>query len=62
MTHVFLWQLAGVLCFVLYGLQKDIVNLYIAIVLFVVVIITSTMSFLQEGQSAKIMNSFKVSG
>jgi hypothetical protein len=90
-------QLASVLCFALYGIQKSqnnpaaIQNLWsvadralmstrfwslcltfafgvgglvlcrVAIVLIVVVWLTSTLSYYQEGQSAKVMNSFAVS-
>jgi len=53
-------QIASILCFIMYGLAGDVNNLTIAIFLMVAVLITSVMAYLQEGQSAKIMNSFKV--
>lgn len=59
-----LLELAAVLCFVLYGTNKNdpnnSVNLWIALVLVAVVILTSCLSYYQEGQSAKVMNSFAV--
>jgi magnesium-transporting ATPase (P-type) len=63
-----LLQIASVLCFVLYALQTAqnfptavaMQNLYVAIVLIVVVCLTCYLSYVQEGQSAKAMDAFKV--
>lgn len=56
-----LLELASVLCFVLYGTNtSDPVNLWVALVLVAVVILTCVLSYYQEGQSAKVMNSFAV--
>ena len=56
-----LLELAAVLCFVLYGTNtSDPVNLWVALVLVAVVILTCVLSYYQEGQSAKVMNSFAV--
>ena len=51
----------GVLCFVGYSIdsEKDQTNLYLGVVLFAVVMITATFSFLQEAKSEKIMEGFK---
>jgi len=51
----------GVLCFVGYSIdnEKDQTNLYLGVVLFAVVIITATFSYLQEAKSEKIMEGFK---
>ena len=58
-----LLEIAAILCFILFGTNGDdpnnIVNLYIACVLLAVVCLTSFLSYYQEGQSAKVMNSFK---
>ena len=58
-----LLEIAALLCFILFGTNKDdpnnIVNLYIACVLVAVISLTSFLSYYQEGQSAKVMNSFK---
>jgi len=58
-----LLEIAAVLCFILFATNKkapdNIINLYIGIVLVVVVCLTSFLSYYQEGQSAKVMNSFK---
>lgn len=51
----------GVLCFVGYAIdsEKDQTNLYLGVVLFTVVMITATFSFLQEAKSEAIMEGFK---
>ncbi|OUS42873.1 P-type ATPase [Ostreococcus tauri] len=51
----------GALCFVGYGIdsEKDATNLYLGVVLFTVVIITATFSYLQEAKSEAIMEGFK---
>jgi len=51
----------GVLCFVGYSIdsEKDQTNLYLGVVLFAVVMITATFSYLQEAKSEKIMEGFK---
>ena len=47
----------GTLCFIGYGIdtEKDATNLYLGIVLYAVVLITATFSYLQEAKSEKIM-------
>eukprot|EP01117_Protostelium_nocturnum_P010459 TRINITY_DN3765_c0_g2_i2.p1 TRINITY_DN3765_c0_g2~~TRINITY_DN3765_c0_g2_i2.p1 ORF type:complete len:848 (-),score=331.49 TRINITY_DN3765_c0_g2_i2:115-2658(-) len=59
-----LLEIAAVLCAISFILQnkageKDKSNLYLAIVLFVIVIATSVMSYVQERKSGKLMDSFK---
>lgn len=55
-----LLQVAGVLCFIGYGLEPETVdNLYLGCVLFGVVIITAIFSFFQEFKSEKTMEKFK---
>ena len=51
----------GALCFVGYGIdsEKDATNLYLGVVLFTVVMITATFSYLQEAKSEAIMEGFK---
>ena len=51
----------GTLCFIGYGIdpEKDQTNLFLGIVLYVVVTITATFSYLQEAKSEKIMEGFK---
>ena len=51
----------GALCFVGYAIdsEKDQTNLYLGVVLFTVVIITATFSYLQEAKSEAIMEGFK---
>ena len=51
----------GVLCFIGYSIdsEKDQTNLYLGVVLFAVVMITATFSYLQEAKSEKIMEGFK---
>jgi sodium/potassium-transporting ATPase subunit alpha len=54
-----LW-IGGILCFVAYAIQpEDASNLYLGIVLIVIVILTSLMTFYQNIKSEAIMNSFK---
>jgi sodium/potassium-transporting ATPase subunit alpha len=53
-----LW-LGGILCFVAYGLSNDPSNLYLGIVLIVIVLATSLMTFYQNMKSEAIMSSFK---
>jgi sodium/potassium-transporting ATPase subunit alpha len=53
-----LW-LGGILCFVAYGLSNDPSNLYLGIVLIVIVLATSFMTFYQNMKSEAIMGSFK---
>eukprot|EP01132_Coremiostelium_polycephalum_P003736 gene3736-4655_t len=55
-----LLEVAGVLCFIAYSLDtSQRVNLYLGIVLWVIVIFTCILTFIQERQSSNIMNSFK---
>jgi sodium/potassium-transporting ATPase subunit alpha len=55
-----LLEVAGVLCFVAYALDTtQKINLYLGVVLWVIVTITCTISFIQERQSSSIMNSFR---
>lgn len=50
----------GVLCFISYGLDtSDPSNLYLGVVLFLVVVISSTFSFLQGRASRKVMEGFR---
>lgn len=54
-----LW-VAGILCFIAYGLQPDgVENLYLGVVLVVVVIITGIFSFYQDAKSQSVMAGFK---
>mmetsp|Transcript_10671 Transcript_10671/g.18846 ORF Transcript_10671/g.18846 Transcript_10671/m.18846 type:complete len:1330 (+) Transcript_10671:129-4118(+) len=53
-----LWG-GGVLCFIAYGLRKEVDNMYLGIVLFCVVFITGCFSFYQNNKSEDLMNSFK---
>jgi len=52
-----LW-LAGIMCFVSYGLKPDEENLYLGIVLVTVVMITGIFSFLQNTKSDNLMDEF----
>ncbi|PXF41383.1 Sodium/potassium-transporting ATPase subunit alpha-3 [Gracilariopsis chorda] len=55
-----LLQVASILCFVGYGLDREAVdNLYLGIVLYCVVVITAIFTFLQEFKSEKTMEKFK---
>lgn len=55
-----LLQVASVLCFIGYGLNREAEdNLYLGIVLYVVVILTAIFSFFQEFKSEKTMEKFK---
>lgn len=55
-----LLQIASILCFIAYGLDKRVTeNLYLGIVLYVVVFITAIFSFFQEFKSEKTMEKFK---
>ena len=49
----------GVLCFIGYGLKKEIENLYLGIVLVAVVILTGLFTYFQEKKSSDLMESFK---
>ncbi|KAJ0397615.1 hypothetical protein P43SY_003499 [Pythium insidiosum] len=53
-----LW-LGGALCIILYIVQGDPNNLYLGIVLFLVVTITGTFSYVQNRKSSNLMESFK---
>ena len=53
-----LW-VGGILCFVAYPLSGDPSNLYLGIVLIVIVLATSFMTFYQNMKSEAIMGSFK---
>lgn len=53
-----LW-VAGALCLIIYFIQGDPSNLYLAIVLFLVVVITGTFSYVQNRNSSNLMESFK---
>lgn len=53
-----LW-LGSILCFVAYGLRREIDNLYLGIVLAAVVIITGLFSYFQNRKSSDLMESFK---
>jgi sodium/potassium-transporting ATPase subunit alpha len=54
-----LW-IGGILCFVAYAISpEDPSNLYLGIVLIIIVILTSLMTFYQNMKSEAIMNSFK---
>lgn len=54
-----LW-LGGILCFIAYALSPgDPSNLYLGVVLIVIVIATSSMTFYQNMKSESIMSSFK---
>lgn len=64
MTGLFNYMLwiGAILCFIAYGIQSDKTdgsNLYLAIVLICVVIITATMSYIQESKAAALMSQFK---
>jgi sodium/potassium-transporting ATPase subunit alpha len=52
-----LWG-GGILCFVGYGLEKSLDNLYLGIVLFVVVFATGVFGFVQNMKSDNLMKSF----
>lgn len=52
-----LW-FGAVLCFLGFGLKKDLDNLYLGIVLASVVIITGIFSYLQESKSSNLMKQF----
>ena len=55
-----LLQIASILCFIAYALDKDAIdNLYLGCVLYGVVIITAIFSFFQEFKSEKTMEKFK---
>jgi len=50
----------GLLCFIGYGIdQSDQTNLYLGVVLWGVVLVTATFSYLQEAKSERIMEGFK---
>lgn len=55
-----LLQIASILCFIGYGLDREATdNLYLGIVLYAVVIITALFTFFQEFKSEKTMEKFK---
>ena len=54
-----LW-IGGILCFVAYAINRENAsNLYLGVVLIVIVILTSLMTFYQNIKSEAIMTSFK---
>ncbi len=53
-----LWA-GGILCFIAYPLSGDPSNLYLGIVLIIIVLLTSFMTFYQNMKSEAIMSSFK---
>lgn len=53
-----LWA-GGILCFVAYGLQGAVDNLYLGIVLCTVVFMTGVFGYVQEKKSSDLMDSFK---
>lgn len=54
-----LLELAAVLSYVLYAVPPHgISNLYVAVVLTVIILLTCVLSYYQEGQSVKLMSSF----
>jgi len=53
-----LW-IGGILCFIAYPLSGDPSNLYLGIVLIIIVLLTSLVTFYQNMKSEAIMNSFK---
>eukprot|EP00939_MAST-03C_sp_MAST-3C-sp1_P003009 g3009.t1 len=53
-----LWA-GGILCFIGYGLQGAVDNLYLGIVLCVVVFLTGVFGYVQDKKSSDLMNSFK---
>jgi sodium/potassium-transporting ATPase subunit alpha len=54
-----LW-IGGILCFVAYALSPtDQSNLYLGVVLIIIVILTSLLTFYQNMKSEAIMDSFK---
>lgn len=55
-----LLEVAGVLCFVAYALDPaQSINLYLGVVLWAIVTLTCTVSYLQERKSSSIMSSFR---
>jgi len=55
-----LLELAGILSFIAYGLdESQPINLVIGVVLWVVVLLSSTFSYVQEGKASDVMKSFK---
>jgi magnesium-transporting ATPase (P-type) len=53
-----LW-FGAILCFIAYGLRKEIDNLYLGVVLALVVFLTGVFGYYQEGKSSNLMASFK---
>jgi len=53
-----LWG-GSILCFIGYGLKKEVDNLYLGIVLAFVVLVTGIFAYSQEKKSGDLMNSFK---
>eukprot|EP01132_Coremiostelium_polycephalum_P006007 gene6007-7483_t len=56
-----LLEIGGILAFVAYGIDKEMGqdNLYLAIILWIVVLVTCTFSFIQDSKSASVMESFR---
>lgn len=55
---ILLW-VGAILCFVGYGLRKEVDNLYLGVVLSVVVVVTGLFSYFQNRKSSNLMDSFK---
>lgn len=56
--NLLLWA-GAILCFIGYGLQQSVDNLYLGIVLTTVVSITGIFEYLQERNASSLMNKFK---
>ena len=56
--NLLLWA-GAILCFIGYGLQQSVDNLYLGIVLTTVVTITGIFEYLQERNASSLMNKFK---
>jgi sodium/potassium-transporting ATPase subunit alpha len=55
-----LLMVAGILCFIAYGLNTEItINKWLGVVLFVVTGISCTFSFMTEGQATEVISAFK---
>ncbi|EAS01865.1 Na,H/K antiporter P-type ATPase alpha subunit family protein (macronuclear) [Tetrahymena thermophila SB210] len=53
-----LW-VSAILCFIAQGLQPNPSNIYLAVVLIIVILITTAITFQQNAKSEALMNSFK---
>ena len=53
-----LW-IAAILCFMTYGVGKDISNIYLAAIIIAIILISGLLTFYQTMQSQAIMESFK---